>query len=112
MVERANGYLETSFLPGRTFTGPGDFNIQLEHWLAHRANVRHHRRIACRPADRIVADMQAMVRLPPVAPVVGWRTSTRLARDHYAGSPPTTTPSTPRRSAGWSRSSPTWIRSR
>lgn len=24
-----------------------------------------------------------MVALPPVAPVVGWRTSTRLARDHY-----------------------------
>ena len=22
LVERANGYLETSFLPGRTFTGP------------------------------------------------------------------------------------------
>lgn len=24
-----------------------------------------------------------MVGLPPVAPAVGWRTSTRLARDHY-----------------------------
>ena len=24
-----------------------------------------------------------MVSLPPVAPVVGWRSSTRLARDHY-----------------------------
>ncbi|GAA1837862.1 IS21-like element ISMbo1 family transposase [Actinomadura chokoriensis] len=83
LVERANEYLETSFMPGRSFTGPGDFNAQLEHWLAHRANVRHHRRIECRPADRIVTDMAAMVPLPPVAPVVGWRTSTRLARDHY-----------------------------
>ncbi len=27
--------------------------------------------------------MAAMVPLPPVEPVVGWRTSTRLARDHY-----------------------------
>src|SRR5690606_12002411 len=26
LVERANGYLETSFLPGRTFSGPADFN--------------------------------------------------------------------------------------
>ncbi|MEU8125573.1 IS21 family transposase [Spirillospora sp. NPDC049024] len=83
LVERANEYLETSFMPGRSFTGPGDFNAQLDHWLAHRANVRHHRRIECRPADRIVTDMAAMVPLPPVAPVVGWRTSTRLARDHY-----------------------------
>ncbi|TDC94560.1 IS21 family transposase [Actinomadura sp. 7K507] len=83
LVERANEYLETSFMPGRSFTGPDDFNAQLDGWLAHRANVRHHRRLGCRPADRIVADMAAMVALPPVAPVVGWRTSTRLARDHY-----------------------------
>ena len=26
---------------------------------------------------------QAMLALPPVAPAIGWRTSTRLARDHY-----------------------------
>ena len=26
MVERANGHLETWFLPGRRFTGPADFN--------------------------------------------------------------------------------------
>ncbi|WP_344981016.1 Mu transposase domain-containing protein, partial [Streptosporangium fragile] len=83
LVERANGYLETSFLPGRSFTGPHDFNAQLDAWLAHRANTRHHRRIECRPADRIVADRAAMVVLPPVAPVVGWRSAIRLARDHY-----------------------------
>ncbi|UVS79428.1 Transposase [Actinokineospora sp. UTMC 2448] len=29
LVERANGYLETSFLPGRSFTSPADFNTQL-----------------------------------------------------------------------------------
>ncbi len=31
IVERANGYLETPFLPDRTFTGPADFNTQLRH---------------------------------------------------------------------------------
>jgi transposase len=82
LVERANGYLETSFMPGRNFTGPHDFNAQLTQWLG-RANTRHHRRIECRPADRIETDRTAMVALPPVAPIVGWRTSTRLARDHY-----------------------------
>lgn len=83
LVERANGYLETSFMPGRAFDGPNDFNAQLEGWLSHQANTRHHRRIECRPADRIVTDLAAMVALPPLAPAVGWRTSTRLARDHY-----------------------------
>jgi transposase len=29
LVERANGYLETSFLPGRSFASPQDFNVQL-----------------------------------------------------------------------------------
>lgn len=82
LVERANGYLETSFMPGRAFSGPADFNAQLQEWLGHQANTRHHRRIECRPADRIVTDLAAMVALPPIAPV-GRRTSTRLARDHY-----------------------------
>jgi transposase len=82
LVERANGYLETSFLPGRAFTGPDDFNLQLTGWL-ERANQRHHRRIECRPVDRLGVDLAAMVELPPVPPLVGWRTSTRLGRDHY-----------------------------
>ncbi|WP_433304367.1 IS21 family transposase [Actinoplanes sp. CA-030573] len=82
LVERANGYLETSFLPGRSFASPADFNAQLEQWL-DRANQRVHRRLQARPVDRIAADRQAMVTLPPVAPVVGWRLSTRLPRDHY-----------------------------
>ena len=29
VVERANGYLATSFLPGRTFASADDFNVQL-----------------------------------------------------------------------------------
>jgi transposase len=39
MVERGNGYLETSFLPGRVFTGPADFNSQRADWVTGRANV-------------------------------------------------------------------------
>jgi transposase len=82
LVERANGYLETSFLPGRSFSGPADFNAQLAAWLV-RANQRQHRRLGCRPADRWEADRAAMVALPPVAPATGWRVATRLPRDHY-----------------------------
>jgi transposase len=82
LVERANGYLETSFLPGRRFTSPADFNSQLTDWV-ERANNRQHRVLGCRPVDRIAADRAAMVALSPVAPVHGWRLSTRLPRDHY-----------------------------
>lgn len=82
LVERANGYLETSFLPGRSFSSPQDFNAQLTGWL-ELANQRHHRRIECRPVDRLSADLTAMLALPPVAPTLGWRASARLPRDHY-----------------------------
>jgi len=82
IVERANGYLETSFLPGRTFTSPADFNAQLAGWLA-LANTRVVRRIGCAPTERWPADKSAMLALPPVAPTIGWRTRVRLPRDHY-----------------------------
>ncbi|AQW48279.1 transposase [Streptomyces hygroscopicus] len=52
LVERANGYLETSFLPGRVFASPTDFNIQLADWLA-RANRRIHRTLQAHPSDRV-----------------------------------------------------------
>jgi transposase len=82
LVERAHDYLERSFLPGRSFTGPADFNSQLAAWLAV-VNTRPRRALGCSPAERITADKTAMLALPPVAPATGWRASARLARDHY-----------------------------
>ncbi len=90
MVERHNGYLETSFLPGRTFTGPEDFNAQLAEWLP-RANQRLVRSLAAasgsgaggRPAEHVATDLAAMTALPPVAPSVGWRHRVRLGREYY-----------------------------
>jgi transposase len=82
LVERFHDYLEKAFLPGRSFASPTDFNAQLQGFLT-RANTRQHRVLGCRPADRIEADRAAMLPLPPVPPVVGWRASTRLPRDHY-----------------------------
>jgi transposase len=82
LLERAHDYLERSFLPGRSFDGPADFNRQLTGWLAV-ANARPKRVLGCAPADRIAADKAAMLTLPPVPPVTGWRSSSRLARDHY-----------------------------
>jgi transposase len=82
LVERANGYLETSFLPGRRFASPADFNAQLADWL-QLVNRRHRRTLGCAPTDRIDADRAAMLSLPPVAPATGWRSWLRLPRDHY-----------------------------
>jgi transposase len=82
LVERLHDYLERSFLPGRSFDSPLDFNSQLQGFLA-RANTRRHRALGCRPADRVDADRAAMIALPPVPPVVGWHHSIRLPRDHY-----------------------------
>jgi transposase len=82
LLERVHGYLETSFLPGRSFTGPADFNTQLSGFFA-QANRRWRRAMGCAPVDRIAADKQAMLSLPPVAPATGWRSSLRLPRDYY-----------------------------
>jgi transposase len=82
MLERLHDYLERSFLPGRTFTGPDDFNTQLDQFMG-RANARRMRVLGCSPNDRVAADRAAMLPLPPVPPEVGWHKSLRLPRDHY-----------------------------
>ena len=82
LIERCHDYLERSFLPGRDFASPAEFNARLGQWLAV-VNTRPRRALGCAPADRITADKAAMLALPPVAPATGWRSAARLARDHY-----------------------------
>ena len=59
-----------------------DFNAQLADWLG-RANTRYNRIIECRPSERFAEDRAAMLALPPVLPDPAFRTTTRLARDHW-----------------------------
>jgi len=82
LVERFNGYLETSFLPGRRFSSPQDFNAQLADWLP-KANRRVHSTLRCRPIERLDEDRRAMMSLPPVLPDPALRVTTRLGRDHW-----------------------------
>ena len=82
VIERAHDYLERAFLPGRSFTGPDDFNAQLQGWL-DLVNQRRRRALGCAPVDRVAADTAAMLPLPPVPPATGWRHSIRLPRDFY-----------------------------
>jgi transposase len=83
VVERANGYLETSFMPGRVFADRDDFNTQLADWLETTANVRVHSGLRCRPSERIDEDRAAMTCLPPVLPDMDWHHDVRLPADHW-----------------------------
>jgi hypothetical protein len=85
VVERRNGFFETSFMPGRTFSSPADFNAQFAAWL-QLANARTVRTIKARPVDRLDADRAGMLPLPPthaVPMLLGWRQQVRLGRDYY-----------------------------
>jgi hypothetical protein len=82
VVERRNGWFETSFMPGRTFTCPADFNAQFTDWLT-RANARVVRTTKAAPVDLLAADRAAMLPLPPIPLHLGWRNKIRLGRDYY-----------------------------
>ena len=82
MVERRNGFFETSFMPGRSFDSPADFNVQFTDWL-ELANARVVRTIRARPIELVHADREAMLALPPIPPTVGWANRIRLGRDYY-----------------------------
>ena len=81
-VERMNQYFETSFLPGRVFDSPADFNTQMFSWLP-KANARMVRLLKARPVDLLASDTASMLVLPPLAPSVGLRFRIRLPRDYY-----------------------------
>ena len=82
VVERRNGWFETSFMPGRGFASPADFNAQFSDWLTV-ANSRVVRTTKAAPVDLIDADRAAMLALPPVPLHLGWRNKIRLGRDYY-----------------------------
>lgn len=82
IIERNNGYLETSFLPGRRFDDVTDFNRQLTSWLV-KANNRIHATTKVRPSEAACEDRGAMLGFPAVLPDPSWRFATRLPRDHY-----------------------------
>ena len=82
IVERRNGWFEKSFMPGRSFASPADFNDQFSDWLA-TANQKVVRTTGAAPITRLEADRAAMLTLPPVPPPVGWRNQVRLGKDYY-----------------------------
>jgi hypothetical protein len=82
-VERLQGFLETSFEPGRRFANHLDFQEQLDRWFRERANARFHRTLRCRPADRLVEERARMRPLPEELPDFERRLVTRVFPDPY-----------------------------
>jgi transposase len=83
VVERLQGYAETSFEPGRSFASEVDFQEQLDRWFGERANVRFHRTLRCRPVERLAEELTVMGPLPERLPDVDRRLVTRIAPDPY-----------------------------
>lgn len=83
VVERANGYLKSSFFPGRHFTNPQDVQHQIDDWITGVANQRIHATTRKVPAVAWAADKAKMTALPPYPPQVGVITQVRLPRNYY-----------------------------
>jgi transposase len=83
LIERLQGYMETSFEPGRRFANEIDFAEQLGAWFDTRANVRTHRALRCRPVDRLGEDLAAMSSLPAEMPDLDPRIVLRVPPDPY-----------------------------
>ena len=82
IVERLQGYMETSFEPGRRFANEIDFTEQLDAWF-EKANARTHRGLRCRPLDRLPEDIAAMAPLPAERPDLDPRIVLRVPADPY-----------------------------
>ena len=68
VVERLQGFIETSFEPGRSFANQLDFQDQLDRWFEERANARLHRGIRAVPAERLAEELELMRPLPERMP--------------------------------------------
>jgi O-antigen/teichoic acid export membrane protein len=77
LTEQAEAHLERSFLPGRAFGSPADFNDQLGKWLQQARMQRG--LTAAAPEALVEADRRAMLSLPPIPPATGWRMLARVA---------------------------------
>jgi transposase len=77
-VERLQGYLETSFEPGRAIASHLDFQDQLDRWFWERANARLHRTTRAVPAERLTEEREAMRALPERLPATARRWVVRV----------------------------------
>ena len=83
LIERLQGYIETSFEPGRSFANELDFQGQLDRWFDERANVRRHRTLRERPVDRLGRERESLRALPEPGPNLDRRIVLRVPPQPY-----------------------------
>ena len=82
-VERTIGYLETSFLPLRTFTSLSDLQAQHDAWAAEVAFTRTLRRTGARVGDRFAVERGFLHRLPVPLPDTDLQLEARAGKDAF-----------------------------
>lgn len=82
-VERTIGYLETSFLPLRTFVSLADLQAQHDTWADEVAFVRTLRRTGARVADRFLVERGFLHRLPDPLPDTDLHLEARAGKDAF-----------------------------
>ena len=82
-VERTIGYLETSFLPLRTFASLADLQAQHDGWASEVAFTRSLRRTGTRVADRWLVERGFLHRLPDPAPDTDLHLEARAGKDAF-----------------------------
>jgi transposase len=83
LVERLQGYMATSFEPGRSFINQHDFQDQLDDWFDTRANRRLHRTLRRRPLELLTDELEVMRPLPAKAPSTERRWVLRVPPDPH-----------------------------
>ena len=82
-VERTIGYLETSFLPLRTFASLDDLQAQHDEWAARIAAARTLRRTGARVGDAAAVERGFLRALPDPRPDVALHFETRASIDGF-----------------------------
>jgi transposase len=82
-VERTIRFLETSFVPLRSFAGLADLQVQHDRWAAEVAYTRHHRRIGAVVADAWATEKGWLKPLPDPLPDVSRQIETRVGKDCF-----------------------------
>ena len=82
-VERTVGYLETSFLPLRSFQSIGDLQAQHDIWAAEVAFGRRHRRVGGKVADAWAVERGFLAPLPDPLPDTDQHTEVRVSKDGF-----------------------------
>jgi transposase len=81
--ERTVGYLQTSFLPLRDFSGLGDLQDQHDRWAETVAFERHHRRVGAKVADAWRAERSFLQALPHPLPDIDQHLEARVMKDGF-----------------------------